>query len=251
MNAVNLIPADERRRRNSVATGLPFIGLLGGLVVILIATVVFVIAHNRVDSKQSQLAAVQARVTRLSAAAASYSSAVATAQKRQTTISTVESLVDQRANWSEVLGQLAAVMPAHTQISSLTASAPAPAGSTGSTTAGTAASPTASPAAATTAATPGSPSTGSPIQLAACAASQSIVAQTMVNLRRISGVSNVYLASSGTSSPSGSGSSGSCSYPVSFSVSLAFTAPTTSGSGDTSQPTSDPSSTQGSSGVSQ
>ena len=247
MNAVNLIPADARRKGRSVPTGLPFLGLVAGLVVVLVTTVLFVLAHDRVESKQSQLAAVQANAARWSAAAASFSRDVALVKARETSIGDVESLVGQRTNWSELLGQLAAVMPAHSQLSSMQATAPASSASATSTT-GTAATPA-----------PAVTSTSTPIQLSACAASQSVVAQTMVALRRITGVSDVYLSSSneggsGGSSSSSSSSSGSgsgCGYPVTFSVTLAFTPPTLSGAVTATQPTSDTSSTNGASGVSQ
>ena len=247
MKAVNLIPADARRTGRSMPTGLPFLGLVCGLVVVLVATVLFVIAHNRVESRQSQLTSVQANAARWSAAAATFAHDVSVAQLRQTKIGAVEGLVGQRTNWSELLGQLAAVMPARSRLSSMNATAAAP----------TAAAPT--PAAAATTATTGSTTTPAPaqasassassIQLSACAASQSVVAQTMVALRRISGVSKVYLASS---TSNGSSGSGSCGFPVTFSVTLAFVPPTSSTSATMArQPTSDSSSTTSASGVSQ
>jgi Tfp pilus assembly protein PilN len=189
MNAVNLIPAEHRRSAVS-APGYPFLGLLGGLLVVLLATVVYIGARNDVSTKRSELAQVQAGVTQWSAAAERYAPYVSAAAHHQKTLTQVNGLLEERYDWSQLLGQIAGVMPAHAALSSVTAV-------TGAAAAG-----------------------GSSIQVAACAVSQSVVADTMVALRRISGVSEVSLS---TSARGGAGSgSGQCSLPIQFQVSVAF-----------------------------
>ena len=246
MNAVNLIPADARRRGRSISTGLPFLGLVGGLAVVLVATALFVIAHDRVESRQSQLASINASAARWTAAAATYARDVSDAKARETQIGNVESLVGQRTDWSRLLGQLAAVMPPDSQLSTMNATAPSSAATLTP-------SSTTTPASSTSTATSASTG-GSQIQLTACAATQSVVAQAMVNLRRITGVSGVSLSSSAKSGGGGGsavGSGGSCGYPVTFSVTLAFEPAISSAAEVTGQSASDTSSINGNTGASQ
>ncbi len=207
MNAVNLIPSDRRRRRTEVSAGAPFYGLIAGLVLVLIATVLYVNANNQVASRRAELARVSAGVTGWTTAANSYSTFVHAAQQHATDLADVSQLATSRFDWSRLLDQLAGLMPTQTAITTLQATTP---GST-----------SASPSTSSTG------TAGSGIQLSACAASQSIVAQTMVQLRQITGVTGVTL-SSATSSASGassgaSSSSGSCRrLPIQFQVSLTF-----------------------------
>ncbi len=253
MRAVNLIPADQRTRRPTISTGAPFLALMGGLVVVLAAVVLFVVAHNRVESRRTQLASVQARTARWSGAAESYTQDLATNKLRQATIDGIETLVGQRTNWSELLGQLAGLMPAHSQLSSLTAAssgATTPAATTTSSAASTPSSTGASGSggSATSPSDATAAAGGSSIQIAACAASQTVVAETMIAFRRITGVSQVSLAQSNRTS-SGSKSSGGCAYPVSFTLTLAFTPPTFAGSGPLQVPASDSSATHSTGGA--
>ncbi len=231
MNAVNLVPADARRRGRSFATSLPFLGLLGGLVLILVATLLFVSTHNRVDSRRSQLHAIQASTARWTAASGTYAHDVSVNSTRQSVIANVESLAGSRYDWSVLLGRLGDAMPQQSVLSSL---ALTPAG---------ASSPTGSSS------TPASSANATSIALSACATSQSVVAQTMVNLRRIAGVSQVTLSSSTAGS-----SGGACPFSVAFSLTLAFAplpaAPSAS-TGAAAPAASDPSSTSSSPGAAQ
>jgi Tfp pilus assembly protein PilN len=208
MNAVNLIPADGRKRRASVSASPLTLGLLAGLIAILVGAVLYVSTLNNVTARKSELSSVTASVTSWQAAANSYASVVHTAQARTQQLGSVRQLADSRFPWSQLLSQIAGLMPAKSALSSLQAT-------------------TASPAAtsATTATTPTQPA----VQLSGCAASQSMVAATMDALRRVTGVSAVTLASAGddsassassASSGSGAGAEGGCPFPVQFQVSL-------------------------------
>lgn len=207
MNAVNLIPGDSRTRGEGLKLSPSTVALMGGLVIALVAAVLYVTAANTVATRKSELAQVTAGVAGWTAAANSYSSFVHLAAQRTQQLADVRQLAASRFPWSDLLGQIGGVMPRAAALTTLTAT------STPSTT-GTSGAPVPS------------------VQLSGCAASQSVVAQTMVQLRLVKGVSDVSLSSSTESGPA-SGSSGSssagqgsggCAFPVQFQLTLSFTA---------------------------
>jgi Tfp pilus assembly protein PilN len=220
MNAVNLIPADRRKGNLSVSASPVTLGLIGGLVVVLIAAVLYVFAANDVKSRQSELARVTANAFSWQAAANSYTHYATAAQQRKQQIVDVRQLVSGRFPWSTLLSQIGGVMPSDAALSSFQAQSPS-ADSTAVSGTTTTSSPTSAP-------------TGSAITIAGCAASQSAVAATMVALHRVQGVSSVSLQSSSDGSTSGSsassgsssGSSGSssgqggCPFQVTFQMTL-------------------------------
>ena len=57
MNAVNLIPVDRRKRSVSVPVSPLTLGVIGGLVVVLVAAVLYAFAVNDVRSRKSELVA--------------------------------------------------------------------------------------------------------------------------------------------------------------------------------------------------
>jgi Tfp pilus assembly protein PilN len=215
MNAVNLIPSDYRRRSGSLSASPLTLGVMGGLIVVLAAAVLYVFAVNDVRSRQSELTRVTANAASWKAAANSYTSYVTAAEQRKQQMADVRQLVFGRFPWSLLLGQIGGVMPANAALSNLSAT-----------------SPSADSSAVSTAPAGTSPSTSSnvsSVQLSGCAASQSAVAATMVALRRVQRVGSVNLASTnnngpssgGSSSSSGqSGSGGGCPFPVTFQMSL-------------------------------
>jgi Tfp pilus assembly protein PilN len=202
MNAVNLIPADSRQRRN-LSASRPTLALIGGLLVALIAAVLYVSAVNQVTTRQSELTRVTASAAEWSAAANSYASYVLAAQQRTQQLTDVRQLASGRFPWSQLLSQIGGLMPAAAALITLQAT------TTPSTTSG-----------------PPLPA----VQLTGCAASQSAVAKTMVQLHKVAGVSAVTLSSStdsGTSAaaPAGASGSGACPFPVQFQVALTFGTP--------------------------
>ena len=82
MNAVNLIPGDARKRRTNVSASPLTLGLIGGLVVILAAAVLYVSAMNDVTTRKSELAQVTASASSWQAAANTFASLEQTAQQR-------------------------------------------------------------------------------------------------------------------------------------------------------------------------
>ena len=207
MNAVNLIPSDSRTRGVGLNLSPPTLALMGGLVITLVAAVLYVTAANTVATRKSELAQVSADVAGWTAAANSYASFVHLAAQRTQQLADVRQLAASRFPWSDLLGQIGGVMPRAAALTTLTAT------STPSTT-GTSGAPVPS------------------VQLSGCAATHSVVAQTMVQLRLVKGVSDVSLTSStesaGASGSSGSSSSGQagggCAFPVQFQLKLTFTA---------------------------
>jgi Tfp pilus assembly protein PilN len=202
MNAVNLIPREVRPRGEGRSVSPPTLALIGGLVLALVAAVLYVTAANTVATRQSELSQVTAGVAGWTAAASSYDSFVQDAQRRTQELADVRQLASSRFPWSNLLGQIGGLMPPKAALSTLQAGSSSADGSS-------------------TPSTSGAPGPG--VQLTGCAASQSAVAQTMVRLRLVHGVSGVTLSSTtdtsagsgGSGSTSGQGS-GSCPFPVQF-----------------------------------
>jgi hypothetical protein len=228
MNAVNLIPLERRGAEAPPLPGAPFLGLLGAFAVALAGTAAYVEVHNTVSARQSELSQLHSASAEWSAAAARYEPAISELSHRATGFVRLGVLLGERYDWSVLLGQLAGVMPAHAELASLAAATPIQTASTASSggtpaTSGTTSTSTTAPTSTTAAATSGVTSTGSAITMSGCAVSQPVVADTMVALRRLSGVSTVSLLSSSLQSGTTGGSS-SCKLPVQFSLSLQFSA---------------------------
>jgi Tfp pilus assembly protein PilN len=207
MNAVNLIPLESRRGEALSLPGAQFLGLIAALVIALAGTVLYVGERNQVATRRSELAHVQVATGEWTAAAARYAPAVSALKQHAERFVQLGALLGERANWALLFSQLAGVMPAQSQLTSLSAS-----GASSS---------------AATSATGGSGGPG--ITISGCAATQPVVADTMIALRRLSGVSQVSLASSSLRAPgsgSGSGGAGTCTLPVQFNLALQFTPPT-------------------------
>lgn len=235
MNAVNLIPLERRHAGAPRLPGAPFVGLFAALVLALGGTVAYVEVHNTVTSRQSELSHLRTGTAEWSAAAARYTPAISALSGRVKGFAQLGVLLGQRYDWSVLLGQIAGVMPAHAQLASLSASTPAPASTTPSsggastssggtaTTSGATATTSGATATTSTAATAptGGTSDTSAITITACAVSEPVVADTMVALRRLSGVSAVSLLSSSQAGSAAAGSS-TCKLPVQFNLTLQF-----------------------------
>jgi Tfp pilus assembly protein PilN len=212
MNAVNLIPADHRRRSTSVSASPVTLGVIGSLVVVLAAAVLYVFTVNDVRERRTELARVTANAASWQAAANSYTSYVTAAAQRKQQMGDIHHLVSGRFPWSLLLSQIGGVMPANAALSNLSAASPS--------------ADSAAVAAAASGSTSSTPSANtSAVQISGCAASESAVAATMVALRRVQGVGSVNLASTsnnGTtaSSSTGPNGAGGCPFPVTFQMSL-------------------------------
>jgi Tfp pilus assembly protein PilN len=211
MNAVNLIPADSRTRRMALRTSPLTLGLVGLLVVALIGALVYVQAVNTVTARRSQLARITSATAAWNAAAARYGVTVEAVQRRSQELADVHQLAAGRFPWSVLLRQIGTLLPTDAALTTMQAA----------TSTGTASSTPSATTGAGGASTADAGAAGSPtVQLSGCAGSQPAVAQTMVALHRIDGVSAVTLGSS--SSASGGGAGNCAGKPVQFQMSLSL-----------------------------
>jgi Tfp pilus assembly protein PilN len=222
MRAVNLIPSEQRGggtvgARSGGAVFL-VLGLLGGLIVL---AFLYGSSHHELQSRRTEAAALSARAAQVQAQAAQLAPYASFMTLREQRLHSISQLIGGRFDWSNAMGELSRVLPHNVSLSTLV-------GTIGG-------SEAASAKAATPAAGAGTVSSATPpgavpsITLSGCAGSQSTVAQMLVRLRLISGVSSVALQSStkpgggSSSSSSSSASTGPCttSDPV-FSVVVNF-----------------------------
>ncbi len=225
MRAVNLIPSEQRSGGSvgSRSQGAAFavLALLAGIAVLVF---MYGSAHHQVSSRHAEAAALTAEAQQLQSQAselASYTSFVAMREQR---IQAIATLVGSRFDWAAAMGELSRVLPPFVSLSSLQ-------GTVGSTTATTGAKAPASVTSTSTASASSSavssatpPGTVPTFTLTGCAINQAGVADTLVRLHLINGVSNVTLLSS-TASTSGGGGGGSCaSGDPAFSAQVSFEA---------------------------
>lgn len=218
MRAVNLIPAEQRKGgaigRRSQGVAFAVLGLLGGAAIL---TFLYGSASHQLASRKAEAASLTKQAQQVQAQAAQLSSYTSFMQMREQRLQAISQLIGSRFDWSATMYELSRVLPANVSLSSLqgtigsatgtaspSAAAPAApaapaAGATASTTAATAAAPV------TSATPPGATPT---FTLSGCASSQIAVAQMLVRLRLVSGVSNVNLQSSARSGNGGGGGSG-------------------------------------------
>jgi Tfp pilus assembly protein PilN len=203
VRAVNLIPADSRRRAAGVSASPQTLALIGVLALALAGVLLYVATVNRVSDRRTQLAQVTAQAAQARTEAEALAPFIDLSKQRMSQLAAVRQLAAARYPWPRMLDDLARLMPSNASLTSIQAS--------------TAGSGTG--AAATT-------TTGPSVQLAGCASTQSAVAHTMDRLRGMSGLTDVALSSSteasGGSSGSGgaAGSGGTCAFPETFQMTL-------------------------------
>ncbi len=202
MRAVNLIPSDQRSGGSVGARsgGAVFLvlGLLAGLAVLVL---LYGSAHHQAESRSAEAATLGARVQQVQAQAAQLAPYASFMTLREQRLSSIAQLIGGRFDWSNAMGELSRVLPTEVALSSLTGTVGTPTATLGTKTAASASS-----SAVSSATPPGATPT---LTLAGCATSQTVVAQMLVRLRLISGVSSVALQSSTKAGGSGA-SSGPC-----------------------------------------
>jgi Tfp pilus assembly protein PilN len=218
MRAVNLIPAEQRkggaigRRSQGVAFGV--LGLLAGAAILI---VLYGSASHQLESRKAEAAALTQQAQEVQAQAAQLSSYTSFIQMREQRLQAISQLIGSRFDWSATMYELSRVLPSSISLSSLqgtigsatatdSKSAPAPAAPAAGSTPSTASTASTTAAAPVASATP--PGTTPTFTLAGCGSSQIAVAQMLVRLRLVSGVSNVTLQSSARAGDNGGGSSG-------------------------------------------
>jgi Tfp pilus assembly protein PilN len=173
-------------------------------------TAFYVEEHNRVNSRQVDLSQLSIGVAHWSAAAESYSRFTAQSQELAQHAAGVRELVETRYDWENLLSEIAALLPRDAQLSTLSATNPLASTSTGT----------------TVTPTTGTVSGSTALSLTGCATSQYAVANTMVQLQRVTGVTKVLL---GTSTRSSTGGETTCTLGVQFDLSLVFASPVNPG----------------------
>lgn len=185
MKAVNLIPPDARRSgRGKAGSSLPAgIGsyvLLGALAVAVLMAGAWAMTGRQLSGRRTDLASVQREAQAAAAKVASLAPYKQFSTLAASRVETVTGLVDGRFDWSAGLREVARVIPADVDLTSLvgTTSPSSPVEGAGGSGSLRAALPL--PA----------------IDLIGCARSQSRVAELLARLRAIDGVQRVSLASS-------------------------------------------------------
>jgi Tfp pilus assembly protein PilN len=211
MRAVNLIPAEQRSggtvAGRSDGAAYVVLALLGGVVIL---ALLYGVSRHQVSSRQSQAAALTAQAQQVQARAQQLSPYASFMAMREQRLQAVSELVGDRFDWAHTLHELGRVLPYTASLTSIQGTIGTPSTTPGSAASATPAKSTSATATAAASATP--PGTVPTITVAGCATSQSEVAQTLVRLHLIDGVSNVTLQSS-TKSNSGGGSSSSGGCP--------------------------------------
>jgi Tfp pilus assembly protein PilN len=193
MKAVNLIPADQRRGAGGTAGragGVVYV-IVGGLVALVLMSVLFAVSSSQVNDRKSKLANVTAQAGVVQSQAAALQPYVSFQTLRQTRQSAIVTIASSRFDWSGAMDQIARSLPHDVTLSALTGAPPA--------TNGVATTPAATPLAG-----------GPTVALTGCASTHSEVANVLVDLQRIEGVASVSLASSQKGSASAAGTSAAC-----------------------------------------
>jgi Tfp pilus assembly protein PilN len=193
VRAVNLIPADTRRRLGAPGQsgGLAYV-LVGLLAAAVLLVLVAVLTSNTIAERQARVGRLQREAAAARALAARLAPYTEFEQLAQQRAATVREIAAARFDWHAVLAQLARVVPPGTSLQSLTGTVAPGAGSGGgSGSAGSLRADIANPA----------------LELSGCTRSQDDVARLISRLRLMSGVTRVSLADSQVSSQSASGAS--------------------------------------------
>jgi Tfp pilus assembly protein PilN len=225
MKAVNLIPSEQRSggavgARSGGAVFL-VLGLLGGFVVL---ALLYGLSRHQLESRRAEAATLTKRAQEIKAQATQLAPYTAFMAMREQRLQAIAQLVGSRFDWSSAMGELSRVLPGDVALTTLqgtiaSAAATSAVSAPSTANAKTAASGSASASAVSSATPPGATPT---FTLGGCAASQTVVAQVLVRLRLISGVSSVTLQSSTKSGSSGSGGGACPSEDPVFNIQVSF-----------------------------
>jgi Tfp pilus assembly protein PilN len=210
VRAVNLIPADERRAGRSTLSRLsaPTRALLAALALVLVASLAYVLLANQVTGRRDRLAQIEADAAHASAQAATLKPFTAVAELRDRSVAAVRDVADARYDWPGLLAQLSARVPADVTLLSLSASLAED-----------------TDAAAVPPAVPGAAPADRTVALTGCTSDHDGVARLMEQLRAISGVADVTLATSSAAGGDDAGRSGGCARPDQFELSIHLAPP--------------------------
>jgi Tfp pilus assembly protein PilN len=193
MRAVNLLPAQHRRRVPTGGRSGSAYVVLGLLGLVLAATVVYVVTANLVTAREDEAARVAQEADAAEAEAASLAPFGAFEALKTSRLATVSAIAQGRLDWERMMRELALVIPRDAWLAEVEAAVAPEEGTEEGATAPTDTDAPPSPAAT----------------LTGCAKSQPTVARMMVRLRRLNGATDVSLEESARTPPeSTSGSTG-------------------------------------------
>ena len=121
MRPVNLIPAEERRGASAPSrTGSAAYLVIGVLAVVLVAVTAIVFLGNKIDDKQTEVDALEAKAVETEARAEGLSSYVGFQQMRESRAATIDSLAKSRFDWERVIREVSLVIPKTVWLSNMT-----------------------------------------------------------------------------------------------------------------------------------
>ncbi|MEA2314872.1 MAG: hypothetical protein QOI03_1564 [Solirubrobacteraceae bacterium] len=221
MRAVNLIPAEQRSAGvgagRSEGAAYAVLALLAGVALL---AFLYGRADHQIYARHAQAAALSAQAQRAQAQASQLAPFTSFVALREQRVAAVSTLVDSRFDWAHTFHEFGRVLPPGVSVSALSGvigsasgsgASAGPATPSPSAAASAAPSSTAAGASPVTSATP--PGSVPQFTISGCATSQPEVAQMLLRLRLIDGVSAVNLQSSAKSASTGAGSgagSGGC-----------------------------------------
>lgn len=211
MRPVNLIPQDQRRRTPRAGSGKTAYFLLGGLALLLVMVVGYVLTSNTVTERKNEAETARVEADQLEAEAAQANAYTDFAQIAVQRTQSVAGVAATRFDWERFMRELSRVMPAGSWLQSADASVlGAPGGSTATT------DPAAAAAGTTTTPAPAA-------NLIGCTPDQDDVARMMVRLRQLYRVEEVELNES-TAGPTGDKPSPeACGKLYTFNLTVNFT----------------------------
>ncbi len=117
MRAVNLVPPESRGRQLSAGkSGGAVYGVIGGLVLVLLAMSALAITGKKEKQAQQELASVQQSTQAYQQLASRFAAFTDAASKTSQRIELVRSISDARFDWAGSLRDMARVMPSTAQV---------------------------------------------------------------------------------------------------------------------------------------
>lgn len=229
MRAVNLIPREQRGGgavgRRSQGAAFAVLGVLAGAAILVF---LYGSAKHQVESRNAEAARLTAQAQQVQSQVSALSPYASFIQMQEQRLQEIATLINSRFDWASAMGELSRVLPDGVALGSMQATVGAQSASLGS---APAKSSSSSSGSSSSSSTSGSSSASSPaggagatsvssstpagatpsVTLQGCASSQVTVAQTLLRLRLMSGVSDVTLQSSTKSSSGGGGGAGGAS----------------------------------------
>jgi Tfp pilus assembly protein PilN len=203
MKPVNLLPESSRPRVASGRFSGSAYAIVGGLGLVLVMAVLYVLSGNSVNSKRSDIESAKAETQAAEQRAGSYSAFTNFSQITQAREQTVRSLATVRFDWERVMREVSRVVPSNIWLLGVNASV--------NTQSESGSSPTAAASSGTSGSTDGT-TPGSPtLAVNGCAPSQTSVAGLLVRLRQMDRVDDVSLGESAKADDSGGSTAGGAS----------------------------------------